>query len=165
MKFDVCVRIKIIKFVVRPSNLDGITPQEGNIQSCNRSYKRPNGDRNRDREEGQLHTLRYAGRHIDRKTQMNKKGETQTGRRRDLNQPTLKTFLSSFLIDFIFFNSFWWNRSPYCLYFPLPPLRGQPTAQCHPRWQPISGQQSTVGWGDCSIRTQDCSFTIWCRYQ
>jgi hypothetical protein len=24
--------------------------------------------------------------------------------------------------------------------------------------------QSTVGWGDCWIRTQDCSFTIWCYY-
>ncbi len=62
-------------------------------------------------------------------------------------------------------NCFWWNRSPYCLYFPLPPLRGQPTTKCHPIWQPISGQQSIVGWGDCWIRTQDCSFTIWCRYQ
>ncbi len=26
-------------------------------------------------------------------------------------------------------------------------------------------QQSTVGWGDCWIRTKDCSFTIWCHYQ
>jgi hypothetical protein len=25
--------------------------------------------------------------------------------------------------------------------------------------------QSTVGWGDSWIRTQDCSFTIWCHYQ
>jgi hypothetical protein len=66
---------------------------------------------------------------------------------------------------FFFLNCFWWNRSPYYLYFPLPPLREQPTAKCHPRWQPISGQQSTVGWGDCWIWTQDCSFTIWCRYQ
>ncbi len=24
-------------------------------------------------------------------------------------------------------------------FFPLPPLRGQPTVKCHPRWQPISG--------------------------
>ncbi len=64
-----------------------------------------------------------------------------------------------------FFNCFWWNRSPYCLHFPLPSLRGQPTAKCQPRWQPISGKQSTVGWGDCWIRTQDCSFTIWCHYQ
>jgi hypothetical protein len=55
------------------------------------------------------------------------------------------------LSTFFFLNCFWWNRSPYYLYFPLPPLRGQPTAKCHPRWQPISGQQSTVGWGDCWI--------------
>jgi hypothetical protein len=68
-------------------------------------------------------------------------------------------------ISFFFLNCFWWNRSPYCLYFPLPPLRGQPTAKRHPRWQPISGQQSTYGWGDCWIQTQDCSFTIWCCYQ
>ncbi len=57
---------------------------------------------------------------------------------------------------------------PIILHFPLPPLRGQPTVKCHPRWQPISGLpsvQSTVGWGDCWIRTQDCSFTIWCCYQ
>ncbi len=66
---------------------------------------------------------------------------------------------------FFFLNCFWWNRSPYCLYFPLPPLRGQPTAKCHPRWQPISGQQFTVGWRDWGIQSQDCSFTIWCRYQ
>ncbi len=65
-----------------------------------------------------------------------------------------------FFIFFIFL-----SRSPYCLYFPLPPLRGQPTAKCHPIWQPFSGQQSTVGWGDCWIWTQDCSFKIWCRYQ
>ncbi len=25
------------------------------------------------------------------------------------------------------------------LHSPLPPLRGQPTVKCHPRWQPISG--------------------------
>ncbi len=30
---------------------------------------------------------------------------------------------------------FWWNKSPYCLYSPLPALRGQPTAKCYPRWQ------------------------------
>ncbi len=54
--------------------------------------------------------------------------------------------------------------SPYCLYFPLLPLRAHPTVKCHPRWQTISGQQSTVGWGDCWIQTQDCSVTIWCRY-
>ncbi len=40
---------------------------------------------------------------------------------------------------FFFLNCFWWNRSPYCLYFPLLPLRGQPTSKSPPRWQPISG--------------------------
>jgi hypothetical protein len=46
------------------------------------------------------------------------------------------------------------------VYSPLPPPRGQPTAKCHPRWQPILGQQSTVGWADCWIQTQDCSFPV-----
>jgi hypothetical protein len=49
------------------------------------------------------------------------------------------------ILELVFFlNCFWWNRSSFCLYFPLPP---------------------TVGWGDCWIWTQDCSFAIWCRYQ
>jgi hypothetical protein len=52
-----------------------------------------------------------------------------------------------------FLPCFLWNRSPYCLFSPLPPLSGQPTAK------------STAGWGDCWIRTQYCSFTFWCRYQ
>ncbi len=42
-------------------------------------------------------------------------------------------------IIFFFPNCFGWNRSPYCLYSPLPPLSGQPTGKCHPRWQPIKG--------------------------
>ncbi len=82
--------------------------------------------------------------------------------KRSSTQPEIKNRRDR---NFFVLNCFWWNRIPYCLYFPLPPLRGQPTAKCHPRWQPISGQQSTVGWGDCWIQTQDCSFTIWCRYQ
>ncbi len=28
---------------------------------------------------------------------------------------------------------------PIIVHFPLPPLRGQPTVKCHPRWQLISG--------------------------
>ncbi len=36
-------------------------------------------------------------------------------------------------------NYFWWNISPYCIYSPLPLLRGQPSAKCHPKWQPILG--------------------------
>jgi hypothetical protein len=31
-----------------------------------------------------------------------------------------------------FLHCFCWNRS-------LPPLRGQPTGKCYPRWQPIQG--------------------------
>jgi hypothetical protein len=33
-----------------------------------------------------------------------------------------------------------------------------------PDGSPSKDWQSTVGWGDCWILTQDCSFTIWCRY-
>ncbi len=34
-----------------------------------------------------------------------------------------------------------------------------------PDGSPSKDWQSTVGWGDCWILTQDCSFTIWCHYQ
>jgi hypothetical protein len=34
-----------------------------------------------------------------------------------------------------------------------------------PDGSPSKDWQSTVGWGDCWIRTQDYSFTIWCHYQ
>jgi hypothetical protein len=34
-----------------------------------------------------------------------------------------------------------------------------------PEGSPSRDWQSTVGWGVCWIRTQDCSFTIWCCYQ
>ncbi len=34
-----------------------------------------------------------------------------------------------------------------------------------PDGSPSKDWQSTVGWGDGWIRTHDCSFTIWCRYQ
>ncbi len=59
---------------------------------------------------------------------------------------------------FFFFptNCFWWNRSPCCLIL-----------LCRPLEDSLQGSdwQSTVDWGDCWIRTQDCSFTIWCHYQ
>ncbi len=32
------------------------------------------------------------------------------------------------------FFSFCWDESLFCILSPLPPLRGQPTAQCHLRW-------------------------------
>ncbi len=34
-----------------------------------------------------------------------------------------------------------------------------------PVGSPSKDWQSSVGWGDCWIQTQDCIFTIWCRYQ
>ncbi len=44
----------------------------------------------------------------------------------------LTIFLADFSVHlaeiFFFLNYFWWNISPYCIYSPLPPLRGQPSA-------------------------------------
>ncbi len=72
-----------------------------------------------------------------------------------------------YIYTFFFLSCLWWNRSPYCLYSPMPPLRGQPTVQWSaiPDGSPSKDWQSTVGWGDYWIWTQDCSFTIWCHYQ
>ncbi len=66
--------------------------------------------------------------------------------------------------SFFFLNCFWWNRSIYCLHSPLLPLRGQPTAKCLPGCRSL---RTGSPWqaGDCWIRTQDCSFKNWCRYQ
>jgi hypothetical protein len=69
-------------------------------------------------------------------------------------------------VQFFSLNCFWWNSSPYCFYILL----------CRPSEDSLQGSdipdgsqskdwQSTVGWGDCWIWTQDCSFIIWCRYQ
>jgi hypothetical protein len=41
------------------------------------------------------------------------------------------------------------NQRPlFCMYSPLPPLRGQPTVEYHPRWQPIQAFAIHVDWGD-----------------
>jgi hypothetical protein len=63
--------------------------------------------------------------------------------------------LLSFLIDPLFYLFF--SLIVFGVFFlktHLPPLRGQHTAKCHPR---SKDWQSTVGWGDCWIWTQDCS--------
>ncbi len=44
---------------------------------------------------------------------------------------------------FFFLNLFGGPEAPFCNYSPLPPLRGQPTVEYHPRWQPIQGLVST----------------------
>jgi hypothetical protein len=48
---------------------------------------------------------------------------------------------------------FWWARSPFCLYSPLPPLRGQPSVKLLyiPDGSPSTDWQSTVGLGVCRI--------------
>ncbi len=55
-----------------------------------------------------------------------------------LAENNLKSTVSP--LSFFFLNCFWWYRSPYCLYSPLSPIRGQPTEKCHHRWQPIQGR-------------------------
>ncbi len=45
-----------------------------------------------------------------------------------------------------------------CVYVPLPPLRGQHTVRCHPRWLPTSGlTEFAVCWGGAGFepRTTD----------
>jgi hypothetical protein len=37
------------------------------------------------------------------------------------------------------------QRPLLCIYSPLPTLRGQPTAEYHPRWQPILGLADRLG--------------------
>ncbi len=49
----------------------------------------------------------------------------------------------------------------FCVYVPLPPLRGQHTALCHPRWLPPSGlTEFAVCWGGAGFepRTTDLPF-------
>ncbi len=46
----------------------------------------------------------------------------------------------------------------FCVYIPLPPLRGQHTVLCHPRWLPTSGlTEFAVCWGGAGFepRTTD----------
>jgi hypothetical protein len=46
----------------------------------------------------------------------------------------------------------------FCVYVPLPPLRGQHTVLCHPRWLPTSGlTEFAVCWGGAGFepRTTD----------
>ncbi len=63
---------------------------------------------------------------------------------------------------FFFFslNCFWWTRGPFFVFFLL--CRQWSTI---PDGSPSKDWQSTVGWGDCRIRTRDCRSTVWCRYQ
>jgi hypothetical protein len=46
----------------------------------------------------------------------------------------------------------------FCVYVPLPPLRGQHTVLCHPKWLPTSGlTEFAVCWGGAGFepRTTD----------
>jgi hypothetical protein len=68
--------------------------------------------------------------------------------------------------NFFFLNCFGWTKGPFFVFILL----------CHPsedslQWSttqdgsPSKDRQSTVGWGDCQIRTRDRRFTVWCRYR
>jgi hypothetical protein len=59
-------------------------------------------------------------------------------------------------MDIIFFPYiFFWG---FCVYVPLPPLRGQHTVLCHPCWLPTSGlTEFAMCWGGAGFepRTTD----------
>jgi hypothetical protein len=76
------------------------------------------------------------------------------GLKKKLRVPTSDIYIF-YIYIFFYLNCFWWSRSPY--YFTFSSTVPQRTA--------YSEVPSTVGWGDCWIRTQDCSFPIWCRFQ
>ncbi len=53
---------------------------------------------------------------------------------------------------------FLYNFMGFCVYVPLPPLRGQHTVLCHPRWLPTSGlTEFAMCWGGAGFepRTTD----------
>jgi hypothetical protein len=57
----------------------------------------------------------------------------------------LPPFIHSLFSSFFFFLYIFMG---FCVYVPLPPLRGQHTALCHPRWLPTSGlTEFAVCWG------------------
>ncbi len=64
-------------------------------------------------------------------------------------------FILPTVFFFFFFFIFLWV---FCVYVPLPPLRGQHTVLCHPRWLPTSGlTEFAVCWGGAGFepRTTD----------
>ncbi len=65
-------------------------------------------------------------------------------------RPPYKGTRKNFFILYIF--------RGFCVYLPLPPLRGQHTVLCHPRWLPTSGlTEFAVCWGGAGFepRTTD----------
>ncbi len=60
---------------------------------------------------------------------------------------------------------FWWTTKPFFVYILLcRPSEDSPKWSTVPDGRPSQDWQSTEGWGYCWIRTQECRFTIWCRY-
>jgi hypothetical protein len=51
----------------------------------------------------------------------------------------------------------------FCVYVPLPPLRGQHTVLCHPRWLPTSGlTEFAVCWGGAGFEPRTTDFAVRC---
>jgi hypothetical protein len=69
------------------------------------------------------------------------------------------------IIIFGLLNCFWWNRSLYYYILLCHPSEDSLQGSAIPVGSPSEDWQSTVGWVDCWIRTQDCSFTMGCHYQ
>jgi hypothetical protein len=70
------------------------------------------------------------------------------------------------VIPFFFLNCFWWTEVPIVFHiFLCRPSEDSLQQSAIPDGSQSKDWQSTVVWGDYWIRTQDCIFTIWCRYQ
>ncbi len=53
------------------------------------------------------------------------------------------------------------SGSFFVIFSSLAPHRGQPTANCHPRWQPTRRLAVKCGLGRRRMRTWDCRTTVW----
>jgi hypothetical protein len=54
------------------------------------------------------------------------------------------------------------SGSFFIIFSSVAPHRGQPSAKCHPRWQPTRGLAVSCGLGRRWIWTLDCRTTVWC---
>ncbi len=71
-----------------------------------------------------------------------------------------------FFLYFFFLHMFLANHgtsgSFFIIFSSVAPHRGQPSAKCHPRWQPTRGLAVSCGLGRHWIWTLDCRTTVWC---
>ncbi len=53
------------------------------------------------------------------------------------------------------------QRFIFIIFSAAAPIRGQPAAKCHPRWQPTRRLAVSCGLGRRQIQTRDCRTTVW----